>query len=255
MVVPAILVGIIASQLTLFISSVFLHRALAHRSLILARPIYVLCRVSTWLLTGIRPYQWVAVHRFHHDHSDDDEDPHSPGTHGFLRVQFLGLLLYRRAARRQDILDQYSADIPRDRWDRILFDWGWIGLSTTFVIASFMVGVRFAALAALTDLAAYVLIQGLLNTICHGTLSGPAPSATPDPTIGQATNSRLIALVSVGEGLHANHHKDPSSPRFSRTDREFDLGWALVSVLVWLRLATITATGRRSLTNSRVGMF
>ena len=53
----------------------------------------------TWMLVGIRPRQWVAVHRKHHAFTDTPRDPHSPLVLGFARVLFANAFLYRKAAR------------------------------------------------------------------------------------------------------------------------------------------------------------
>ena len=56
-------------------------------------------RFVIWVATGIRPRQWVAVHRKHHAFTDVEGDPHSPVLHGWLKVQMLNLAMYRREAR------------------------------------------------------------------------------------------------------------------------------------------------------------
>ena len=54
----------------------------------------------TWLHTGIKPRQWVAVHRKHHAYTDVEGDPHSPRPRGLgRRSQLTNAALYRRVAR------------------------------------------------------------------------------------------------------------------------------------------------------------
>ena len=55
------------------------------------------CRCLIWMTTGIRPRQWVAVHRKHHAYTDDPGDPHSPVLDGYLTVQLANALLYRKS--------------------------------------------------------------------------------------------------------------------------------------------------------------
>jgi stearoyl-CoA desaturase (delta-9 desaturase) len=52
-----------------------------------------------------------------------------------------------------------------------------------------------------------------------------------------ATNIRLLALLTGGEGLHNNHHGYPRSPKFSWRASEFDPAWPIIRLLVALRLA------------------
>ena len=85
-------------------------------------------RVLIWLMTGIRPRQWVAVHRKHHAFTDVPGDPHSPVLLGFWRVQLANAALYRKVARDGVTTQRYAKDLPPDRWDKLLFDHAFLGL-------------------------------------------------------------------------------------------------------------------------------
>jgi stearoyl-CoA desaturase (delta-9 desaturase) len=52
-----------------------------------------------------------------------------------------------------------------------------------------------------------------------------------------ATNLRLLALVTGGEGLHNNHHGFPRSPKFSLKATEIDPAWPIIRALTVLGLA------------------
>jgi stearoyl-CoA desaturase (delta-9 desaturase) len=52
-----------------------------------------------------------------------------------------------------------------------------------------------------------------------------------------ATNLRLLALITGGEGLHNNHHGFPRSPKFSLRASEIDPAWPIIKMLTLLRLA------------------
>jgi fatty-acid desaturase len=54
-----------------------------------------------------------------------------------------------------------------------------------------------------------------------------------------ATNLRLLALLTFGEGLHNNHHTRPASPKLSAFRGEFDPAWPVIRILVALRLAEV----------------
>jgi stearoyl-CoA desaturase (Delta-9 desaturase) len=68
----------VLAQIATGATSIYLHRALAHRSLTLHPFVAVLFRAVLWLLTGQSRQQWVAVHRKHHSFADREGDPHSP---------------------------------------------------------------------------------------------------------------------------------------------------------------------------------
>src|ERR1051325_1690452 len=94
----SLLIGFGVSCIAFVSSTVFLHRGLAHRAVTFRRPITEVFRLLVWVTTGIRPRQWVAVHRKHHAFTDVEGDPHSPLREGFAMVQFANVTLYRRVA-------------------------------------------------------------------------------------------------------------------------------------------------------------
>src|SRR5882757_5526478 len=130
----AFLAGIAVSQLATFATTVYLHRALSHRALSMRRPVAFGFRGLLWITTGIRPREWVAVHRKHHAFTDVEGDPHSPKLVGWVTVQFNNVGLYRRVARDTTQVQRYARDLPADRWDRVLFDHSFVGLGIGIAI-------------------------------------------------------------------------------------------------------------------------
>ena len=65
----------VLAQIATFATSIYLHRALAHRSLALRPTVALLFRAVLWLVTGQSRQQWVAVHRKHHAYSDVEVAP------------------------------------------------------------------------------------------------------------------------------------------------------------------------------------
>src|SRR5204862_3590056 len=83
------LVAIALTQAAVVATSVYLHRALAHRALVVHPVADVLFRAALWLTTGMRRQARVAVHRKHHAFTDREGDPHSPRLLGLWCVQLL----------------------------------------------------------------------------------------------------------------------------------------------------------------------
>jgi stearoyl-CoA desaturase (Delta-9 desaturase) len=54
-----------------------------------------------------------------------------------------------------------------------------------------------------------------------------------------ATNLKLLALITFGEGLHNNHHARPASAKLSAFRGEIDPAWPVIRLLEKLRLAEI----------------
>jgi stearoyl-CoA desaturase (Delta-9 desaturase) len=121
-------VSFVLTQVAIFTTTIYLHRCLTHRAVTFAPPVAAVFRLLTWLTTGIRPRQWVAVHRKHHAHTDTEEDPHSPVVLGWWRVQLTNVALYRRAAADPAVVAKYAKDLPATRLDRVLFDHAIVGL-------------------------------------------------------------------------------------------------------------------------------
>ena len=114
--------GVAITTAANLVTTVYLHRGLSHRALTFSRPARGAFRLVLWLTTGIRPRQWVAVHRKHHAHTDTIEDPHSPVIHGWWKVQVRNYAMYRRAARDVTNTERFAKDLPADRLDKMLFD-------------------------------------------------------------------------------------------------------------------------------------
>ncbi|MHB1444053.1 MAG: fatty acid desaturase [Acidimicrobiales bacterium] len=220
----AVLVGLAICQLANLVTTVFLHRALSHRALTLSPGLIFAFRVVTWLSTGIRPRQWVAVHRKHHAFTDVEGDPHSPVILGYAKVQLGNVGLYRKAAKDETMVARYARDLPADRWDRVLFDHALIGLGIGTVLLSLIMGWKWALLAAGVHMASYLGLSASVNAIGH--TWGRRRYDNP------ARNNQWLAWLTAGEGLHNNHHAAPTSARLAHLAREIDPGWWMVRLLV-----------------------
>src|SRR3954466_3405668 len=133
-VLTALFAAFVVTQIATLATTVYLHRALSHRSLTLGPGLTWVMRVITWITTGIRPRQWVAVHRKHHAFTDVTGDPHSPLLQGFPTVQFNNVGLYRKVAKDDAQVARYARDLPPDQWDRLFFDHALVGLSIGIAI-------------------------------------------------------------------------------------------------------------------------
>lgn len=232
----AVVAAAIVTQIAAAVTTVYLHRSLAHRALTLHPALVLPSRLVIWITTGMRPREWAAVHRKHHAATDTDEDPHSPAVLGFWRVQLGNAGLYRRAARDPETLRKYARDLRADRLDRLFFDHAFAGLAvgiTILVVVMWALGFPLwvGFLAAGLHAAGYLLLSGAINAVGHrfGT----------QPYENSATNGRVLALLTAGEGLHNNHHAAPTSARFALHRGEIDPGWWLVRVLVACHLAEV----------------
>ena len=198
----------------------YLHRGLAHRAVRLSPAVNAVCRLLTWTTTGIRPRQWVAVHRKHHAHTDEEGDPHSPVLLGFLKSSSATSCSTGGRPSDQVTVAKYARDLPPDRWDRLLFDHALLGLAIGIVLLCVVLGPWLGLLAGLVHAAAYLPLSAAVNAVGH--IFGRRPNAN------KAGNSQWLAWLTAGEGLHNNHHAAPTSARLSVGPGEIDPGWWLI---------------------------
>jgi stearoyl-CoA desaturase (Delta-9 desaturase) len=229
-------------QVGIFSTTIYLHRGLAHRALRFARPFAFFLRSTIFMFTGMVPRQWVAIHRKHHHFTDVEGDPHSPMLFGYWKIQFGNVYFYRREARNAETIEKYAPDLRPDWWDRRFFDRSLLGPSITIAaLWPIVYAVEGASATLLGSLfwagltfgfSAVFFVVGAAGVNALGHMVG---YKNFDNT---ATNLKLLALITGGEGLHNNHHARPGTARFSARAGEalFDLGYHVIRVLSVFRL-------------------
>jgi stearoyl-CoA desaturase (Delta-9 desaturase) len=229
--VVAILVGLVLAEVATLITTIYLHRVLSHRSIRLHPAMTMFMRFGTWLLTSISPREWVAVHRKHHNFSDVEGDPHSPHIEGYWQIMLANVYYYRREANDGDTLRKYASDLPFDRLDKVLLRRGTSGFFLTGVILVLIMGLGPGLVALATLAVVYLVLNAAINGAGH--TFGYKSFAN------DATNLRLLALITFGEGLHNNHHARPASAKLSAFSGEFDPAWPVIRLLEKLHLAEV----------------
>ncbi len=229
--VIAVLVGLALAEVATLITTIYLHRVLSHKSIRLHPALTMFMRLGTWMLTSISPREWVAVHRKHHNFSDVEGDPHSPHIEGYWQIMLANVYYYRREANNGDTLEKYASDLPFDRLDELFLRRGTVGFSLTGVVLVLLLGLGPGLVALATLAVVYLLLNAAINGAGH--TFGYKSFAN------DATNLRLLALITFGEGLHNNHHARPASPKLSAFRGEFDPAWPVIRLLVFLRLAEV----------------
>lgn len=230
-----ILIGFAVTTLANAATTVYLHRALSHRALRLRAPAAFFFRMVIWLSTGIKPREWVAVHRKHHAYTDVEGDPHSPVLVGWRQVQVKNVAFYRRALSDRTLIERYARDLPPDRLDRALFDHEKTGLLIGIGILVVVFGPLVGLLAAFAHANMYLAGSAAVNALGHH--FGRRPYAN------KATNLQWLAFATMGEGLHNNHHAAPSSARLSHRWFEIDFGWWVIRGLRLLGQAQLRFSG------------
>lgn len=225
---------LIATQLTIFAVTLYLHRSQAHRGVDFHPVVAHFLRFWNWLTTGMVAREWVAVHRKHHAFVETDQDPHSPQVAGIRKVFFEGVELYRVAAANQADLEKYGRGTPDDWMERHVYTpHPYLGVSLLMVVNIALFGVLGVAIWAVQMLWIPFWAAGVVNGLGHWW--GYRNFETSDTS----TNLTPWGVWVGGEELHNNHHAFPSSAKFALRKFEVDIGWLVIRGLEKLRLARI----------------
>jgi len=240
------------------ITTVFLHRGETHGAIEVGKPVREFARFGTWLLSGMKPREWVGVHRRHHEETDQAGDPHSPVQNGRFGVPKVfignGLYYYKKAAK--DLSeDEIPEHLKPDKIDRILYDKGWLGQVALFGLFTALHkgnAKKGAISAGLHSLLVHDVMGlsggGFVNAMLHrgegnviSTLvNEPKPNEDGTFTIN---SSRAAAFATFGEGNHHNHHEHQGRLRFNESNI-LDIGGFVAEKLIQYGLAS-AGTGPR----------
>lgn len=225
---------LVATQLTIFSVTLYLHRSQAHRGVDFHPALAHFFRFWTWLTTSMITKEWVAIHRKHHAKCETEDDPHSPMIKGINTVFWRGVELYREARAQREDIEQYGKGAPNDWIERHLYTpHATLGPTLLLFISFAMFGFWGVAIWALQMAWIPFWAAGVVNGLGHWW--GYRNFETSDT----ATNLTPWGVWVGGEELHNNHHAFPSSARFALRRWEFDIGWAAIKGLAALRLAKV----------------
>ena len=229
-----IIATLVMVQLTIACVTLYLHRSQAHRGVTFHPVVAHAMRFWLWMTTGMVTGEWVAIHRRHHQKSDQAGDPHSPQVYGIGRVLFGGALLYKQAARDRDMVAQLSTGTPDDWIERNLYrPHSALGIVLMLVIDLCLFGAWGLIVWGIQMLWIPFWAAGVINGLGHWW--GYRNTDTADTS----RNLWPLAVWIGGEELHNGHHADGANPKFSQRWWEFDIGWFYITVLRWLGLATL----------------
>ena len=221
-------------QITIACVTLYLHRGQTHRAVQFHPAVNHVMRAWLWLTTGMVTRQWVAIHRKHHQRSDQEGDPHSPQIYGIWRVLFGGAFLYHSASKDTAMIDSLSKDCPNDWIERNLYSAHSLsGILLMLVIDCLLFGPWGLVVWGIQMIWIPFWAAGVVNGLSHWW--GYRNTDTKD------TSRNLIpwAVWIGGEELHNNHHADGADAKFSQRWWEFDIGWMYISILRFFKLATV----------------
>ncbi|MBV9221605.1 MAG: acyl-CoA desaturase [Methylobacteriaceae bacterium] len=202
------------------------HRYFAHRSYSTGRVFQFILAFAAQTSAQKSMLWWAAKHRHHHLHSDTEQDVHSPRHKGFV-YSHLGWIFARRHQTTDLVKIADFARYPELMWLHkmeilpavllgglcLLFG-GWSGLIVGFAWSTVLV----------------YHATFCINSLAH--VHGSTRYVTGD----DSRNNWLLALFTMGEGWHNNHHACQSSVRQGFKWWEIDPTYYLLKALSWTGL-------------------
>lgn len=206
------------------------HRLLTHRSLVVPRFLeYALTIVGVLALQG-GPIEWVAQHRAHHAHTDQDGDPHDSNK-GMPWSHWEWLFRTNEARVAPEARPRWAADLYKDPVYRAIEKYN---VAFQFALAALLFligGWPFVIWGIFARLVFTYHCTWLVNSASHEV--GYQTFRTGD----RSTNNWWVAVLTFGEGWHNNHHAFPFSAKHGLRWFEFDPTYWTIKLMAGLKLA------------------
>ena len=234
----AVAVCVASYLLRMFAITAFYHRYFSHRAFSASRPVQFVFALIGASATQRGPLWWAAHHRRHHKRADRNGDPHTPRK-GLL-WSHMGWFLSRSHFGTEWSQIPDLVRFPELRWlDR--FD---IVVPLAYAAGMFGLGAALEWLMpSLGTSGSQMLVWGyFISTVAliHVTLTinslahrfGSRRFDTPD----RSRNNPWLALLTLGEGWHNNHHHFPGSARQGFYWWEIDISYLVLKAMSWVGL-------------------
>ena len=232
----AVFLCVASYVLRMFAITAFYHRYFSHKSFKTKPWVETLFAAIGASACQRGPIWWASMHRNHHKHSDQKNDPHG-SSKGFIWIHFKWFLVDQNYAtddaKVKDLLKSPTL-VFIDRFDLIfpvlffLFT-GLLG----FLLSRY--GFEITILQAVvwgffipTVLAMHATF--CVNSVCHKW------GSRRFPTKDQSRNNGLVALLTLGEGWHNNHHFAPGTAKQGFKKTEIDLCYLTLKLMSFFNL-------------------
>jgi stearoyl-CoA desaturase (delta-9 desaturase) len=204
------------------------HRYFSHRTYKTGRVFqFILALVGT-TATQKGVLWWAAHHRHHHKESDTEKDIHSPVHKGFWWSHHSWILCDKYSDTRFESIKDF-ARFPELRFLNRFYLLPPIALA----VALYFIG-GFSMLIWGFFVSTTLLWHGTftINSLSH--IFGKRRYKTTDTS----KNNWLLALITLGEGWHNNHHYHQNTANQGWFWWEVDISYYSLKVLSWLRIVS-----------------
>ncbi|NER25633.1 MAG: acyl-CoA desaturase [Symploca sp. SIO1C2] len=220
------------------------HRHFTHHGFKTSTPVRVILTIMGCMAAQGPLIYWVSLHRRHHENSDCEGDPHSPHLEKQSNWKQLRGLWQAHIGWmfNHDFPNpiRYAPDLVRDKtisWvNRYYFIWLLMGLAIPTCIGGVLRGSWDGAFNGFLwgGLVRLFLTENFIwsiNSITH--VYGCRLFNTNE----QSTNNIWLAIPTLGEAWHNNHHAFPHSAKFGLKWWQVDLGYWVIFTLKAVGLA------------------
>ena len=230
----AILLTLVTFFARVFGLTAFYHRYFSHRSFKTSRVVQFFGALLGNSAAQRGAIWWAAHHRWHHSHSDEPTDIHSPRQLGFAYSHMGWFMTQESYATRKSLVKDWLRFPELLLLERFNFLAPAILGLGTFLLGYYL-NLRYPTLGtsgAQMFVWAFIVSTILLyhTTYCVNSVAhryGSRRFATKD----DSRNNWLVALITFGEGWHNNHHHYPASARQGFYWWEIDITYYILVVL------------------------
>jgi len=217
----------------------FYHRYFSHQAFRVSRPVQFAGAVLGAAAAQRGPLWWAAHHRRHHRYTDRPGDPHSPVQNGLLYSHVFWIFAPKNHGTDLEVVGDLAA-YPElrfiDRFHHLV--------PAVAIGAMLLLGFGLGHLwPSLHTSAPQMLVWGFsISTVFlyHATFSinslahrfGTRRYGTKDAS----RNNWALALATMGEGWHNNHHRFPGAARQGFAPWELDITWLGLRALAKVRV-------------------
>lgn len=246
--------------LTMFGMGAGMHRLFVHRSFRCGPVMRAFFGALATMAVQGSVLKWVANHRRHHLYADKPGDVHSPHYDGVGNryVSFLKGMMHAQAGWVFDHAttdgEYYAKDILADPIAMFFVRTRWFWYAMSAVVIPGAIGYAVGGIHTMIGCALFsgllraylmVLATSLVNSVCHSDgRYGYRRFELEDGT----TNELMISILTLGEGLHNNHHRFPRDAYISHAWYEIDINGLIIRGLGKLGLVYDVFDGGRAST-------
>ena len=235
----AVVVAAILYLVRMFAITGFYHRYFSHKTFHTSRAAQFIFAAIGAAAVQRGPLWWSYQHRHHHKHSDAEEDVHSPNKRGFW-WSHIGWITSAR-----NFPTDYSQVRDLARFPELVFLNRFDSLvPAVFALSLFWLGHWLGVyVPSLGTTSWQMLVWGFfisttvlfhatssINSLAH--LLGRRRYETGD----NSRNSLILALITLGEGWHNNHHRYMNATRQGFYWWEIDISYYGLKILSWTGL-------------------